>query len=81
MRSQPVLVQVVLEDYRGGDGIQLATLAQPTHVAALRPGNLFGLASRKPFVPHLDGHAKDALGNPSKVLGATGLATLGTVRV
>src|SRR6266571_1461084 len=66
------VVQVVLQDDRGGNGVELATLAQATHVAALCSRNVFSLTRGKAFIPHLDRHTQNALGNAREVLCAAG---------
>src|SRR5947209_20506636 len=68
------VVQVVLQDHRGGDRIEFTALAQTAHVAALGTGDLFGRFGAEPFVPHLHGDADDAFSNAGEVLGAAGLA-------
>src|SRR5579859_2056204 len=73
-QASAAVVQVVLEDDRGGDGVELAARPHAAHVAALRAGDGFGCLSAQALVPHLDGYAEDPLRNAREVLGAAGLA-------
>jgi hypothetical protein len=75
------VIEVVLEDHRGGDRIDLALLAYATHIAALGARNVFSFLGAEALVPHLDGYADHAFGHAGEVLGTPGLATLRTVGV
>src|SRR5919199_4440574 len=61
------MIQVVLEDDGGGDGVEPAALAGAARVAALRAHDRLGLPGRQALVPQLDRHAQDARGDPREV--------------
>src|SRR5256885_1330110 len=75
------MVQVVLEDHRGGDRIELPALAQATHVAFLVARDSFGFLGTETLVPHLDRDAQYALRHARKILSATGLAAVRAIGV
>ena len=59
------MVQVILEDDGGGDGVELAALAEAASVAALTANNCLGLLGRESFVPQRHGHTD----HPSRYAG------------
>jgi len=61
------MVQVVLEDGRRGDGIEIAPLARAADVAALPPHDVFRFARGQPLVPHGHGQTDDPRGDTREI--------------
>jgi hypothetical protein len=75
------MVQKVLQDDRGGDGVHLAALAQATRVAALAADDRLGLLGGLALVPQTDGYADHAGDNAGEVLRPPRLRSLRAVGV
>lgn len=75
------MVEVVLQDHRGGYCIQLAALADAADRAPLGANDGFGISCGKALIPDLGGHAKHARDQPRKLLRASSLRTNRAIRV
>jgi hypothetical protein len=69
------VIEIILEDDGGGDGVDLAALADAASVAALGADDRLGCLRRLALVPQLHGHADNPRRDSGEVLRATCLWT------
>jgi hypothetical protein len=69
------MIEVILKDNRGGDGVDLAALAQAACVAALSAHDGLRFLRRLALVPQLHRHADNTRRESGEVLGAACLRT------
>jgi hypothetical protein len=75
------VVQVVLQNDRGREGVDLAALAHAPGAATLAADNCFGRLGAESLVPHVHRHTHHSLSEPSEIPGSPSLATFRAIGI